>query len=225
MKWVQWVSSETELVSIKYRNSHFEIVVPKGTLHTRTNEFEPSGKDGFTQIVSPESTVYDIGARAGVYCGIAHDIGVPLRKIHAFEANCFWSHVLDYNYGRDGAHITCEFVGDGCSGISIDDYVQSNEAPSVVKIDVEGAEMSVLKGMQKTVQKFRPELLVEVHTSFGKGPSLEDFGDSVESFLSLLREMGYDLKFHQHRSRKLSWTVDLNKRLAESSNFQVLALQ
>jgi len=36
-------------------------------------------------------------------------------------------------------------------------------APSVVKIDVEGGELAVVAGMQRTLERHRPVLLVEVN--------------------------------------------------------------
>jgi hypothetical protein len=36
-------------------------------------------------------------------------------------------------------------------------------APSVVKIDVEGSELAVVAGMQRTLERHRPVLLVEVN--------------------------------------------------------------
>ncbi len=48
---------------------------------------------------------------------------------------------------------------------SIDDLVAAGEIrpPNVVKIDVEGAELDVLEGMQRTIAEYRPVLLVELH--------------------------------------------------------------
>lgn len=47
--------------------------------------------------------------------------------------------------------------------IPLDDYVESTGiCPDFVKIDAEGAEMEILKGMQKTIEKFHPMLVLEV---------------------------------------------------------------
>lgn len=42
------------------------------------------------------------------------------------------------------------------------DDVLRGEAPDFIKVDVEGMEMDVLRGLQKTIQRVRPVLLVEV---------------------------------------------------------------
>jgi FkbM family methyltransferase len=50
-------------------------------------------------------------------------------------------------------------------GRAADDLVKSGELspPAVVKIDVEGAEGAVLRGMRETLARHRPRLLVEMH--------------------------------------------------------------
>jgi FkbM family methyltransferase len=48
--------------------------------------------------------------------------------------------------------------------LSLDSYlVELNRAPKLIQIDVEGAEMSVLRGAEATLRRARPKLLVEIH--------------------------------------------------------------
>lgn len=49
--------------------------------------------------------------------------------------------------------------------ISLDEFVarEGIRPPSLVKIDVEGAEVDVLKGMRQTIETHRPTVLCEVH--------------------------------------------------------------
>jgi FkbM family methyltransferase len=58
--------------------------------------------------------------------------------------------------------------------------------PDIVKIDVEGYELEVLRGMTRTIQCFRPELHVEIH-----GPWLAKLGASFGDVLRLLWSLGY----------------------------------
>ena len=53
---------------------------------------------------------------------------------------------------------------------SIDRYVESAGLSKLdfVKIDVEGAEDAVVRGMTTTLQRFRPVILVEIHGNDGK---------------------------------------------------------
>ncbi len=56
----------------------------------------------------------------------------------------------------------------------------------VIKIDVEGAEMFVLKGARQTLERFHPFLVMEV-----KEEQLTAMGTSSAAVLALLRELGY----------------------------------
>lgn len=67
---------------------------------------------------------------------------------------------------------------------TVDDYATSNPTPSVMKIDVEGAESEVLKGGQRTFQTVRPLLICEVHDAVNE-----------RFILPWLRERGYVTKW------------------------------
>jgi len=47
--------------------------------------------------------------------------------------------------------------------IALDDFVQRHNPPTLVKIDVEGAETDVLKGSEKIFAQVKPVLICEVH--------------------------------------------------------------
>jgi len=50
--------------------------------------------------------------------------------------------------------------------VSLDSVVQSlSLKPKFIKIDVEGAEFDVLQGMQETLKKYKPEIMLEKHPS------------------------------------------------------------
>ena len=57
-----------------------------------------------------------------------------------------------------------------------------------VLIDVEGAELEVLKGMEITLRRDRPKLIVEVH-----GPFLPEFGTTKSEVLDWIRGIGYNI--------------------------------
>lgn len=58
----------------------------------------------------------------------------------------------------------------------------------VIKMDVEGAEFSVLQGAQATLQKYRPLIILELVDQ-----ALQNQGASVEKLVELLRGLGYQL--------------------------------
>jgi len=67
--------------------------------------------------------------------------------------------------------------------LSLDDLVEELKLPRVdiIKIDVEGAGLSVIKGALKTISKDKPIIFFEVHDEL-EGQALE-----------VLRALGYDL--------------------------------
>jgi FkbM family methyltransferase len=50
--------------------------------------------------------------------------------------------------------------------VSLDDYVfeQQHRSPTFIKIDVEGAEGKVMLGARRVVERFRPLMLIDLHT-------------------------------------------------------------
>lgn len=55
-----------------------------------------------------------------------------------------------------------------CLATSIDEYFGRITPPSVIKLDVEGAELAVLEGAVNTLQKYRPKLIISIyHTHCG----------------------------------------------------------
>jgi FkbM family methyltransferase len=58
--------------------------------------------------------------------------------------------------------------------------------PAMVKIDVEGFEMRVLRGARKTLAKYKPTLIMELEEGF-----LREAGSSEKEVLSFLVSLGY----------------------------------
>ena len=63
----------------------------------------------------------------------------------------------------------------------------SSVSPAVVKIDVEGAENMVLEGGRKFIDKFKPVILVEIHSLLNLIKACE-FAFSVNYDIKLLKE-------------------------------------
>jgi FkbM family methyltransferase len=58
-------------------------------------------------------------------------------------------------------------------------------SPTFVKIDVEGAEYYVVRGMQATLKKHRPTVMLELH------PKWQPDGITIEDVRNLLKQAGY----------------------------------
>jgi len=74
--------------------------------------------------------------------------------------------------------------------VRFDDLATERSLPraDLIKIDVEGAEMEILRGMENYVATHRPAFAIELHPSL-----LPQFGSSVDEVTSWLRIRGYTL--------------------------------
>ena len=74
--------------------------------------------------------------------------------------------------------------------VTIDDLVTEAGTPSVslVKIDVQGAELLVLEGAKRTLDKMRPVLFVEVDDR-----ALGSFGASAQALVTRIEGAGYEM--------------------------------
>ena len=71
--------------------------------------------------------------------------------------------------------------------VSLDDFCTSNKiVPEVVKIDVEGAEIGVLKGAKSVFSKHKPIIFLSIHPR-----TLALLNQSVEEVIRLIDKMGY----------------------------------
>jgi FkbM family methyltransferase len=95
---------------------------------------------------------------------------------------------------------------------------------SFIKIDAEGSEPLILKGMSRTIERFRPAIWLEVNR-----PSLRAGNFPIDAIESPLREAGYDLYrlvgFRDHFLR-LKFSLITVRNLAEVPDelFDILAV-
>jgi hypothetical protein len=164
---------------------------------------EPIVVDEFCDILTSNSTFYNIGAGFGYYHRVASVAGVPDDSIYCFEADSETASLLDKNLPSESQKVRA-FVSDKVNNqdnqISIDYFVDDTNYPTVIKIDIQGSELSAVRGMRDTLEKYAPVLYVELH------PKLITDG-SVDDMFSLLRSIGYSIETVNHRSRGASWST------------------
>ncbi len=83
---------------------------------------------------------------------------------------------------------------------SIDEYVEQHpvERLDMMKIDIEGAELSAILGAKHTLEKFRPKIVIEYNQISAKRA-----GTSIEELDDLLDSCGYDRFTFSGKLRKL----------------------
>ncbi|MDJ0703814.1 MAG: FkbM family methyltransferase [Leptolyngbyaceae cyanobacterium MO_188.B28] len=93
------------------------------------------------------------------------------------------------------------FVSDSCitvDAIRLDTFVLTQKIkPDVIKIDVEGYEMDVLRGAKRLLSDYSPLIFLEIHPD-----ELRDNGQTVEQVLSFLTNLNYI--FFNHKGTRLS---------------------
>ena len=95
----------------------------------------------------------------------------------------------------DNLHMANWFVDenvetDSVKMTTLDNFVESTEPPSLVKIDTEGFEVPILRGSQNTLYSITPDLFIETHImeSDNLGHNVEDVCELIPSDLYSFRE-------------------------------------
>lgn len=85
-----------------------------------------------------------------------------------------------------------------CASVTIDAYLAARDVKNVdvIKIDVEGTEGMVIKGMRQTLSRQRPIVICEVHV-----PEMRKFGVPVDALIAMFRDHDYRVGIlNEHRS-------------------------
>jgi len=73
--------------------------------------------------------------------------------------------------------------------ITLDSYVAKNGCiPGLIKIDVEGAEINVLRGAESVLRKYHPEIIISVHPKH-----LKILGHSIDELAKEIHGLGYQI--------------------------------
>lgn len=91
--------------------------------------------------------------------------------------------------------------------VNVDELVAGKKipAPTVIKIDVEGWELHVLRGLQKTIAAHKPVMLIEFTAE-----NLKAAGESCATLAAYVHSMNYELFGYDPRRRKLRQVTDFS---------------
>ncbi len=109
---------------------------------------------------------------------------VKLFKVNKHNAGM--NRILDSNEQSNEPDMEFDII----DIIRLDDFIDEAGLTRVdlIKIDVEGYELKVLKGAENTLRKFSPELFIELDDDY-----LRAQNDSAESLILFLTDLGYEI--------------------------------
>lgn len=181
-------------------------------------EYEPELCDLLAERLTPHSVFVDCGANCGTFSLLAAQLGATVHSFEpdrdnfgllsfnlalnglkatinqacvgdtTGEVEFFINDPRQHNRGRH------TLVNDGTmtrtkvNSIRLDDYCKDFAGFDVLKIDVEGAEMRVLRGAEEVIRKFRPTIIFEAHEA-----GAARFGTSTVEIKHWLSSCGYRL--------------------------------
>lgn len=128
-----------------------------------------------------------------------HKFVVPVTDFGAISAG--QAHFGGRNDEMEGKEIHARFTKHeevDCEVIALDSLLNDFTNLKFIKIDIEGAEYFAFQGMKKTLEKFKPVVLVEINPFFLKGFNLLE-----EDLKALIAELGYETFVYDEQQKKL----------------------
>lgn len=186
-------------------------------------EYEPELIDSYRPIINHKNmTIIDIGANIGAHTLNFANLTASQSKIYAIEPTEFAMEKLKRNISSSWnieEDITSEarnsFDGGfaksttNAKAMTLDEFVLSQgiEQLDLIKLDVDGNEVDILKGSQNTFKRLKPILLVELSPiHFDNKEQPYSFSDQVEE----LQKLNYE--FHDVLGKK----IEMNTKKLEN---------
>jgi FkbM family methyltransferase len=212
----------------------------------QNGEYEPQETKIVKDLVKPGNICLDIGANIGYYTVLMSKLGgrvwsfepepsnVELLRKNV-EINNIYAHVFDIAISDDsgeqnlylsdashGMHRMYKSVHTGKKPIKINaGQIDRFEFPKLdfVKIDVEGTELSVIKGMINTINKTKPNMMIEFHP-----PTLVEAGTDPQYLYDLLQKLCYSIYLIPDLDNPISFK-DLIMKTIEPSGQNIICLR
>lgn len=104
---------------------------------------------------------------------------------------------------------------------SLDQWVKNTGLKKIdlIKLDVDGYEVKVLKGGMNTLREFKPKMILEL-TLY----NLDEYGDSLKELLDLLKSCDYDLKSQDGRKSIPMKIEELKKIIPPQGGINAMAV-
>lgn len=148
------------------------------------------------QILEEDDIIVDADANIGFYTLLMAQ-KVKTGKVFGFEPVpknfatlkhniSFSPHVHKIQLQNHGLWHEKDFLNDSYEVLTLDEFCQSFTKLDFIKMDIEGAELSALRGAQKTIERLRPQFLIEINRK-----ACERFGYSPDEIFLFFKKLGY----------------------------------
>lgn len=145
--------------------------------------------EGFTVGSIPDGAIVaDVGAAEGLFGMLLVE---RAKKVYLFENSSYWLPLLEKTYApyKDKVEIVRGTVGDRAGDIRLDDFFRDKEKPTLVKMDVEGYEAAVLRGMRELL--FSEDMLTLLICTYHRQEDWPNFYEYLKDHFDISSSKGY----------------------------------
>lgn len=168
--------------------------------------------------------LYDVGVEVGYYAALSSGLQ-PGISFHGFEGSWWKAEFFMLNKARldksNRWHTTQKMVGDHDDDtfVSINNYIRTHAVPTIFQMDVDGDEISVMRGAGALLGNGITTFIIETHPV-----DLVKRGKTVQEFLNFFDPGKYDLRYLPDlRAGVSAWTERLDEAQLEDE-FYTLAI-
>lgn len=149
-----------------------------------------------SQMLEEDDVIVDVGANTGFYTLLMAQ-KAKVGKVFGFEPVpknfsilkhniSFSPHVHKINLQNHGLWHERDLLENAYEVLPLDEFCQSFAKLDFIKMNIEGAELSALRGAQKTIERLRPQFMIEINRK-----ACERFGYSPDEIFLFFKKLGY----------------------------------